>query len=131
VFSPAKLTVLLAIVASLAFAATATAGNGQVQLSAPKVAVDYTHCYNGSTPLPCWAVNFTISNKTSNDVNCSVMLVEDQQTVFDYTVPAGTSSYGGGFTKGYVAGTKYLTLSMSCHGTNTYTSSVRVHVTGV
>jgi hypothetical protein len=132
VFSPKKLIVIMAIIAMFAVPTVASAGNGSVKLDAPKVSVNYDSCYNGTTPLPCWSVNFTISNKTTNDMNCIVVSANDALVVYDYVVPAGTSTYGGGFVKGYVPDQKYLTLNLSCYsGTNAYTDSQRVRVGGI
>jgi hypothetical protein len=132
VFSPKKLSVIVAIIAAVSFAASATAsaGRSSVTLVMPKsVPVNYTSCYNGSTALPCWTVNFTITNTTSKNLNCQVILADESQVVFDYTVPANTSTYGGGFTKGYVAGKKYLTLILSCgDGTTSYTDTRQVRL---
>ena len=132
VFSPTKLIVITAFIAALAIPAAASAGNGSVRLDAPKVSVNYDSCSNDGTPLPCWLVSFTITNKTTQDMNCVVVLANDALVVYDYVVPAGTSTFGGGFVKGYVPDQKYLTLNMSCYGgTNTYTDSQKVRVGGI
>jgi|GEM_PF-6068027 len=125
----AALLSIVALAVLSAFAAgPASAARGTVALVTPKsVPVNYTNCSSNGTPLPCWTMSFTISNTTNYDLVCQVELANDPLVVFDTTVPAGTTTYGGGFTKGYVSGVKYLTLNMSCgDGTHAYTDTQNV-----
>ena len=104
--------------AALALVGTAIGGNPHgIDLQTPKaVSVNYTHCVDRfGNPLPCVAVEYTITNNTNQTIMCLLYVKE-----IDFTVPfdpiASGQTAGGGLVTGYTGGMKRLTFVLFCDG---------------